>query len=1805
MSRKTKASLGIAISSIAAVGGIMTPQTALAEEGTGATAQPQAASQNVTVADNDLGQQTAEAKQEYEQAQATADADVTNVTTAREQKDAADAATDAARAGVDDANKAVSDTGSAAQQAIDDAKKGASDAAESDAAASRDAEQRASEAQGEKDAADADVTDAQANADKAQQAYAEADKDAGSVTQEDAKKADDAADAAKDAADADGKALDAAEREANDASDAEIAAKSDEESAQGKLDEASKGLDAANAERDKARDALDAAQKALDAAKKAAESSQPSSVTDAMDALAKANDALAAARAAQHAADADASKADEALAQAQSAYDTAKKDLDDAVTRQSAASKTLKDAQDKLASLQGTAFADADAGKEAQSKIDAARDALAAATKQLDDDKSALASAKEALDSAQKALDAAPAADADVFVDANRTIANSSLGFFEWLAKLDANNEGAIKVLTDSQWTGTDTTSEEHETFLSDTHIGNADDATSLENLRKSILYIIAGNKYRANDEIFTEEINHAPLKVSTLLMAQAEVNANWMWRHFISGTPHAEQNGEPWKNGENAAGGWKFTNYEYDPSDGDDDGTDNGDVDLDSPYDAWYLMEKYNWIHEVIKQDYKDEKYKSHNDWQIGHYLNLMSAQYWWTTTGFGLCTAPGTRKNNEGIEQNNAVQTFGGKNGMEINGTLLPTVIYDADDFLAMFDRYYAAVKRALAQDAVNAAQSERDAAQSSVDKAQADVTARQDELAQAQSAYETAKEAYAAQQSTLQEKVNVAQAESDAADEAVRKAQADVDNAKDALATAQDAADKAAEAKAAADATVSTAETQVNTAKAAYDDAVIAETQDRLDAAKEKLSDAKQRQSDADGTLAKASDAQKSAADAYAAAEDALATAKSKAAEAKAAADAAQKAYDDAVNGATTPSVPFDETEAGKAATQAVTDAKARVNEANATLADAKATLDAANATLAKGLEGTGVTQAMIDAIDQDETLANSSYGFFKWLGSMSGDSNKNALALKFLTDAAWTGKETRNGSEVGTFLSYTHIGQEDDATSLKNLGDAIKLIAAGNQYRANDDNFNVQPLKVSTLLMALAEINANWNGRDSAQQSAHAINVGERNRLSAYGENQAAIGSTWKDNAGWSELGYDASDGDDYGTNNGKVDWDTPYDAWYLGERYNWIHKNVLKDTSDTTKYHAFNSGVTGHYTNLMGWSKGGVTGLAVSEYGDGTWYHSNAMQEFSYENARVSDANGNEVSNADMGVYDVAEFQRLYDQYVKALAARKGVISAKSDVAKAQQAYDDADASAKSAQSALDTAQKAYDDAKTAYGETASHADIDGAKATLDAANAALAKANDAVTSAQDTADKAQEASTQANAALTKAQAEKDAADDAVTKATAELAQAQSDYDAARQGTSSSETPVQRAQAAVDEARKALDDANAKLAEAKEAYDAAKTASEAATSKHADAQARLDKAKKALAEATDKAKASSEEYAKANAEAERIGGLLKAKDEAAAALDVANAKLAESKRKAQDASDKLDKARRAYDEAAEKARDSAAAYDAIKDYTVDDVMAGKPGLPDSVVTAVKDAMQRNEEAQGRLDEARKAYEKALDDANDANAAYNDALAKHQRLEEAAMSAKERYLELLARLTQQQQGKGHDGSHGTTTNGSGTQDGTASRGTTGHSTGRTKAKPYRVLGERVSSPSGRQASHGTQWHRAYGEPLFVGNQEDEGTLYGTNGNVTEAPTAKNDDTGSVMTSSDGNGTSGKHGNGGGKASTKPKSDATGTPHGDDDGNGNMPVIITSVIGGIVVVTVVAAGLYRIAKDKDDDKDDVNAK
>ena len=363
--------------------------------------------------------------------------------------------------------------------------------------------------------------------------------------------------------------------------------------AQSELDDANAAVQADEPNVNDAKQAkstLDDAQAKLEQVTKESDASQAKAIEDAAAALAKATEALNAARTNHDAATSDAKTATDKLAAAKDAHDKATQSLSAAKAASEEADKALaaaKDAYDKAVKEASGDFAASTQAKELSDKLDAAKKEQDAANQTVTQCQKAVDAAATALASAQKTLDATPAAD--------KTIANSSLGFFKWLTTLNADNEGAVKVLTDSQWTGTDKNSDEHETFLSDTHIGNADDATSLVNLRHAILYIIAGNEYRAKDEYCGGK---PALKVSTLLMAQSEVNANWTFRHIISGTPHALQNGEDWNNGEIAAGGWKFTNYEYDPSDGPDYGTNNGSTDFDTPYDGWFLEERYNYIH-------------------------------------------------------------------------------------------------------------------------------------------------------------------------------------------------------------------------------------------------------------------------------------------------------------------------------------------------------------------------------------------------------------------------------------------------------------------------------------------------------------------------------------------------------------------------------------------------------------------------------------------------------------------------------------------------------------------------------------------------------------------------------------------------------------------------------------------------------------------------------------------------------------------------------------------------------------------------------------------------------------------------------------------------------------------------------------------------------------------------------------------------------------------------------------------------------------------------------------------------------
>lgn len=101
-----------------------------------------------------------------------------------------------------------------------------------------------------------------------------------------------------------------------------------------------------------------------------------------------------------------------------------------------------------------------------------------------------------------------------------------------------------------------------------------------------------------------------------------------------------------------------------------------------------------------------------------------------------------------------------------------------------------------------------------------------------------------------------------------------------------------------------------------------------------------------------------------------------------------------------------------------------------------------------------------QAAVDAAQSayTEAVTANSYTFFKWLGATT-------VAECMKTD---------RGAE------YTHIGKEDDATSIANLKQALAYLEQCNQIRKGE---NLSDLRVATDMTAEAEACANWSSVDA--------------------------------------------------------------------------------------------------------------------------------------------------------------------------------------------------------------------------------------------------------------------------------------------------------------------------------------------------------------------------------------------------------------------------------------------------------------------------------------------------------------------------------------------------------------------------------------------------------------------------------------------------------------------------------------------------------------------------------------------------
>ena len=382
-------------------------------------------------------------------------------------------------------------------------------------------------------------------------------------------------------------------------------------------------------------------------------------------------------------------------------------------------------------------------------------------------------SALMAQDSAQADADSKKAA-AD---NADKQIAKGSVGFFESRGSIDA-----VK-------------------------LGQAGDATSLENMKKALEWVHTTNDYRAKH-------NLPALSVNDTLMAMAQADADWSSINY----GHAKI----FNVGENLA--WGYAN----------------------PVDPWYAEK--NIYDAAVKKDPSIASMSAYElsqkdpvlYRQVGHYLNIIDPE--WTITGVGTNTANDYRCDSEvflwpnkyyGKTQtvNDYINSF---NTYYDGLKQAPAVYQEALKKLNEATSHTNAAKSELlkAMDAAKAAAAKADSTKQAYDAASADVAA-------AQKAYDEA--VYNANYPSYEQKLQEAKAARDnaqkALDTAKTKLTADQAKLADAKKAQSDASGKLDAAKAA----VSKAQTDLDTAKGNAD---VSPLKQRLEAAKKTLAESQKR-------------------------------------------------------------------------------------------------------------------------------------------------------------------------------------------------------------------------------------------------------------------------------------------------------------------------------------------------------------------------------------------------------------------------------------------------------------------------------------------------------------------------------------------------------------------------------------------------------------------------------------------------------------------------------------------------------------------------------------------------------------------------------------------------------------------------------------------------------------------------------------------------------------------------------------------------------------------------------------------------
>lgn len=787
----------------------------------------------------------------------------------------------------------------------------------------------------------------------------------------------------------------------------------------------------------------------------------------------------------------------------------------------------------------------------------------------------------------------------------------------------------------------------------------------------------------------------------------------------------------------------------------------------------------------------------------------------------------------------------------------------------------------EQVAAQDAVTNAQNDVSSATAAEKAAEQDVAAAQD----AQASAHTAAEAAQAEADATKSATDAAQSAYDDAEAKASGKTAQLRDAADAAKSDLEAA-KEAESQAQADAAqrqeeATAANNAATTAKSNLDAAKDAATKAQEDAS------AAQKTADSAAKTVATTKAVKDAADAK------LTDTKAEQDSKQAAYDSADAAYQSAVSDAAAADKKVEDAQAAEDAAKSDLDAKQAAHDTTASnLSAAQAEKTAADAAYTAALaEKTAADAALAEARKAVDNYSKGSYGYF--------ESRGDSQALKVLTDSSVTGTDTSEDGGGKTFLSYTNLGADNDATSLENMKRALDFIKEGNDIRTGkavsgvsdgaDGNFGTLPaLKVSSYLMAIGQVNANWmNGR---QHLAHAIYNGENELALENAAYSSESGSTTN------LSGYD------------------PYEGWYKREKA--AYDNLISEgTTDPTEL-AKSWSKIGHYCTLMshmnvggtveafdfvstgfgcaytadsytsdGWLYNRLTQYMAQEFSrsnnDGVDFDTYYNDFMTYYNGKVAAdkslaAAKTRVANAESALTAAAtrrdKAATALSDATSAEAGAKSALDAattkeaqtSAELASAKEAAAPLDAAVKKAKTARDAAGGELDTAKTAYqaaSAAASSANVDYQQAVTDKsdADAALATAKADFSAAQQAQDKAQTAYDAAQEKATQTAADAATAQTALAAARADTAAKQAKYDTAEgayEQASQDDATLKAAKAALDAAKEAQDEADAKLAAAQSQLTIAEAASKQAQTNCKAAQAQLATAKAALKEAED-------------------------------------------------------------------------------------------------------------------------------------------------------------------------------------------------------------------------------------------------------------------------------------------------------------------------------------------------------------